>query len=66
MSEIERTSAISAQVHRRNLRVFFGWLIREGERTTANPVTREDKPKAPAAAKPFLSEADLAALLKAC
>jgi site-specific recombinase XerD len=66
VSEIERTSATSAQVHYRNLRVYFGWLIREGERSAANPVTREDKPKAEETAKPFLSEADLAALLKAC
>ena len=27
VSEIERTSATSAQVHYRNLRVYFGWLI---------------------------------------
>lgn len=66
VSEIERTSAASAQVHYRNLRVYFGWLIREGERTAANPVTREDKPKAPETVKAFFSDADLAALLKAC
>jgi integrase/recombinase XerD len=66
VSEIERTSATSAQVHYRNLRVYFGWLVREGERTAANPVTREDEPNAPEKVKPFLSEADLAALLKAC
>jgi site-specific recombinase XerD len=66
VSEIERTSATSAQVHYRNLRVYFGWLIREGERAKANPVTREDKPNAPETVKPFLSEADLTALLKAC
>ena len=66
VSEIERTSATSAQVHYRNLRVYFGWLIREGERTAANPVTREDKPNAPETVKPFLSEADLTALLRAC
>src|SRR5262249_48514448 len=65
-SERERTSATSAQVHYRNLRVFFGWLTREGERSSANPVTREDKPHAPETLKPFLSESDLAALLKAC
>jgi integrase/recombinase XerD len=66
VSEIDRTSATSAQVHYRNLRVWFGWLIREGERSAANPVTREDKPNAPETVKPFLSDADLAALLRAC
>jgi site-specific recombinase XerD len=66
VAERERTSATSAQVHYRNLRVYLGWLIREGERKTANPVTREDKPNAPEQAKPFLTDADLAALLKSC
>jgi site-specific recombinase XerD len=66
VSEIDRTSPASAQVHYRNLRVYFGWLIREGERSTANPVTREDKPSAPERVKPFLSDNDLAGLLKAC
>jgi site-specific recombinase XerD len=66
VAERERTSAASAQVHYRNLRVYFGWLIREGERSAANPVTREDKPYAPETVKPFLSETDLGALLKAC
>jgi site-specific recombinase XerD len=66
VSEIERTSATSAQVHYRNLSVYFGWLIKEGERKAANPVTPEDKPKAPEQAKPFLTDTDQAALLKAC
>jgi site-specific recombinase XerC len=47
VSERERTAATSAQIHYRNLRVYFGWLIREGERSAANPVMREDKPSAP-------------------
>ena len=30
LSEERRTSAASAAVHFRNLRVYFGWLAREG------------------------------------
>src|SRR5215472_16989143 len=65
-SEIRRTSAASAQVHYRNLRVYFGWLVRDGERRAPNPLEAVDKPKAEVRVRPFLSDADLAALLKAC
>ncbi len=58
LSEIERTSAASAQVHYRNLRVWFGWLVREGERA-GNPMDAVDKPKVPDKVRPFLSPADL-------
>ncbi len=53
LSEEQRTSAASAAVHFRNLRVFFGWLAREGERTNPNPMDRVDKPKVTKKAKPF-------------
>jgi site-specific recombinase XerD len=66
LAELERTSAVSAQIHYRNLRVFFGWLGREGERTGPNPMAGVDKPEAKATVKPFLTEADQAALLKVC
>jgi hypothetical protein len=36
-SDINRTSAVSALVHHRNLRVYFGWLTRESERQAPNP-----------------------------
>jgi site-specific recombinase XerD len=65
-AELDRTSAVSAQIHYRNLRVFFGWLTREGERTGPDLMTSVDKPEVPAKVKPFLSDADLAALLKTC
>jgi integrase/recombinase XerD len=65
-SEIERTSAASAQVHYRNLRVYFGWLVREGERTSRNPLEIVEKPKAEIKVRPFLSDDDLAKLLKVC
>lgn len=64
LAERERTSAISAQLHFRNLRVFFGWLDREGELDGPNPMVRVDKPVAPEEAKPFFTDAELAALLK--
>lgn|SRR5215467_3086301 len=65
-TEIQRTSAASAQVHYRNLRVYFGWLVREGERESPNPLESVDKPKADQQVKPFLSDEDLAALFKVC
>ena len=66
VGEIKRTSATSAAVHYRNLRVFFGWLVRESERESANPMDLVDKPKAAEKVKPFFSDDDLAALLRAC
>jgi site-specific recombinase XerD len=65
LAEAERTSPVSAAVHYRNLRVLFGWLDREGERTGPNPMGRVDEPKAPRKVKQSLTTAQLAALLKA-
>lgn len=66
LSEEQRTSAVSAAVHFRNLRVYFGWLAREGERTSPNPMDRVDGPKVTKKAKQFFDDAELAALLKSC
>ena len=66
LAEERRTSAPSAAVHFRNLRVFFGWLAREGERTNPNPMDRVDPPKVTKQAKPFFEDEELAALLKTC
>ena len=66
LAELERTSAVTAQIHYRNLRVFFGWLAREGERTGPNPMAGAARTEAKAPVKPFLTEADQAALLKVC
>jgi site-specific recombinase XerD len=65
-AEMDRTSAVSARVHYRNLRVLFGWLEREEERLAPNPMRRVDPPSAPRKVKPMLREEQLAALLKAC
>ena len=64
--ETERTSAISSHQHFRNLRVLFKWLAREGERQAPDPMGRVDPPQTSRKVKPVLSQADLAALLRAC
>jgi site-specific recombinase XerD len=66
LSEERRTSPASAAVHYRNLRVFFGWLVKEGERSTPNPMDRVEKPKVTKKAKPFFEDDELARLLKTC
>jgi site-specific recombinase XerD len=66
VSERDRTSAPSAAVHYRNLRVYFGWLIRERERTTPNPMDLVDRPRVAPQVKPFFSDTEMAALLKVC
>jgi site-specific recombinase XerD len=66
LAEERRTSAVSAAVHFRNLRVFFGWLVREEERPAPSPMDRVDKPKVSKKAKAFFDEDELARLLKAC
>ena len=65
-AEAGRTSAISAHQHFRNLRVFFKWLAREGEREAPNPMERVDAPKTSRKVKTILAEDELAALLKVC
>jgi site-specific recombinase XerC len=44
LAEEKRTSPASAAVPFRNLRVFSGWLVAEGERTNANPMDRVEGP----------------------
>jgi site-specific recombinase XerD len=66
LSEERRTSATSAAVHFRNLRVFFGWLAGEEERSNPNPMSRVEGPKVTKKAKPFLDDEELARLLETC
>jgi site-specific recombinase XerD len=66
LAEEQRTSAVSAAVHFRNLRVFFGWLASEEERSNANPMGRIEGPKVNKKAKAFFSDDELARLLKTC
>lgn len=65
-AETDRTSAVSAHQHYRNLRVLFKWLAREGERIGPDPMLRVDPPKVTEKIKNILSDADLAKLLKTC
>jgi site-specific recombinase XerD len=66
LAEERRTSAVSAAVHFRNLRVFFGWLASEEERSNPNPMDRIEGPKVNKKAKTFFSNDELARLLKTC
>jgi len=66
LAEERRTSAASAAVHFRNLRVFFGWLASEEERSNPNPMNRVEGPKVAKKAKAFFTDDELARLLKTC
>jgi site-specific recombinase XerD len=66
LAEERRTSAASAAVHFRNLRVFFGWLAREEERSNPNPMDRVEGPKVAKKAKAYFTDDELARLLKTC
>jgi site-specific recombinase XerD len=66
LAEERRTSPVSAAVHFRNLRVFFGWLASEEERSNPNPMDRVEGPKVSKKAKTFFSDDELARLLKTC
>jgi site-specific recombinase XerD len=66
LSEEQRTSAASAAVHFRNLRVFFGWIAAEEERSNPNPMTRVEGPNVAKKAKPFFDDDELSRLLKTC
>jgi len=66
LAEERRTSAASAAVHFRNLRVYFGWLASEGERANPNPMARVEGPKVTKKAKSFFTDDELGRLLKTC
>ena len=66
LAEEQRTSAASAAVHFRNLRVFFGWLASEEERENSNPMDRVEGPKVTKKAKAFFTDEELTRLLKTC
>lgn len=64
--EIHRTSAASADVHYRNLRVFWNWLCSEEggpERTSPSPVLKGDRPQVAKKAKKYISEDEQRQLL---
>ncbi|MGH3379053.1 MAG: tyrosine-type recombinase/integrase [Mycobacterium sp.] len=65
-AETERTSAASAAVHFRNLRVFWNWLVSEGEHPGPSPMRSVTPPVVPRVRKTALGDAELRALLGAC
>jgi site-specific recombinase XerD len=65
-AERDRTSAISAHQHYRNLRVLFRWLASEGERLEPDPMPLVGPPKVTRKVKPMLAESQLLALLRTC
>ncbi|GGS91650.1 integrase [Planobispora rosea] len=62
----EATSAGNAHKHFRNLRVFFNWLIAEGERTAASPLDGVDPPSGASRPADPLTDRELEALLETC
>lgn len=66
VAERERTSPAFGQQHYRNLNVYFRWVEAEGERLAPNPMVKVDKPAVPEVAKPFLTEAEITAILRTC
>jgi site-specific recombinase XerD len=66
LNEEQRTSAVSAAHHFRNIRVFFAWLASEGERENPNPIDGVEAPKVTKKAKAFFTEEELARLLETC
>ncbi|GGK62305.1 hypothetical protein Sme01_04270 [Sphaerisporangium melleum] len=61
---ITQSSPGDAAKHFRNLRVLFGWLVREGERTSPNPMANVTEPKVPDNPTETFSDEELAKLLK--
>jgi site-specific recombinase XerD len=66
LAERERTSPAFAQQHYRNLHVYFRWIEAEGERLQPNPMVKVEKPSVPEVVKPFFTETEITALLRAC
>jgi site-specific recombinase XerD len=66
LAEERRTSAASAAVHFRNLRVFFGWLVREEERSSPSPMDSMEGPKVPRKTRESFTDDELARLLRTC
>lgn len=65
-AETERTSAASAGVHFRNLRVFWNWLVAEGEHPGPSPMQALTAPVVTRTRTAPLAEAELRALVQAC
>jgi integrase len=67
VAELERSmGATSALRARSTLSAMFSWAIREGYKLQSNPVAGTNKPEAPPARERVLSDAELAAIWRAC
>lgn len=62
---IAATSAANGAHHYRNLRVFFGWLVKRQE-MLLNPMDQTDPPRVPEKITPLLSDEEHASVLQAC
>lgn len=62
---IEATSASNGAHHYRNLRVFFGWLLKRGE-IVANPMAQTEHPSVPEKITPLLSDEEHRRVLAVC
>lgn len=66
LASIESSSPGNADKHRRNLSVWWKWLVAEDELQSANPMDRVGKIKVAAKDHPVFSDDELRALLKTC
>lgn len=62
----KRSSAGRADQHRRNLSVFFNWLVREEEIPAPSPMDRVSKIRSAKVARPLYTDEEVKALLAAC
>ncbi|MGI8309471.1 tyrosine-type recombinase/integrase [Saccharopolyspora hattusasensis] len=62
---IEATSAANGAHHYRNLRVFFGWLVKRDE-MPSNPMDKTEPPQVPEKITPLLSDEEHARVLAVC
>ncbi|MEV7008228.1 site-specific integrase [Streptosporangium sp. NPDC051022] len=63
---VRKHSAGNADKHYRNLKAYFNWLIREGERKAAHPMANVVRPTVPDVPTETFSDEELRALLKVC
>lgn len=64
--ERERTSAGNAHKHFRNLRAFFSWLVKQGDRSTPSPVDADDQPHVTEKELPRFTDDEVKALMATC
>ncbi|WP_433364358.1 tyrosine-type recombinase/integrase [Streptosporangium sp. CA-115845] len=63
---VRKNSPGNADKHYRNLKAYFGWLIKEGERKGPHPMANVIRPTVPDVPTETFSDEDLRALLKVC